>query len=92
MLAVQMCDPETNQEYLKGKPYTSCGDLAAYYRIQVAANEEGTASVAITESMIQMWGYHKRNSFIKMRCRQQTQGVLSAFMTWKKSWQKVSSL
>ena len=40
MLAVQMCDPETNQEYLKGKPYTSCGDLAAYYRIQVAANEE----------------------------------------------------
>ena len=59
MLAVQMCDPETNQEYLKGKPYTSCGDLAAYYRIQVAANEEGTASVAITESMIQMWGITK---------------------------------
>lgn len=28
MLAVQMCDPETNQEYLKGKPYTSCGELA----------------------------------------------------------------
>lgn len=41
MLAVQMCDPETNQEYLKGKPYTSCGELAAYYRIQVAADEEG---------------------------------------------------
>ena len=48
MLAVQMCDPETNQEYLKGKPYTSCGELAAYYRIQVAADEEGTASVAVT--------------------------------------------
>ncbi len=45
MLAVQMCDPETNQEYLKGKPYTSCGELAAYYRIQVAADEEGTAYI-----------------------------------------------
>ena len=59
MLAVQMCDPETNQEYLKGKPYTSCGELAAYYRIQVAADEEGTASVAVTESMMQMWGISK---------------------------------
>lgn len=59
MLAVQMCDPETNQEYLKGKPYTSCGELAAYYRIQVAADEEGTASVAVTESMMQMWGITK---------------------------------
>ncbi len=59
MLAVQMCDPETNQEYLKGKPYTSCGELAAYYRIQVAADEEGTASVAVIESMMQMWGITK---------------------------------
>lgn len=59
MLAVQMCDPETNQEYLKGKPYTSCGELAAYYRIQVAADEEGTTSVAVTESMMQMWGITK---------------------------------
>ena len=27
-LAVQMCDPETNREYLKGKPYSHCGELA----------------------------------------------------------------
>ena len=34
-------------------------ELAAYYRIQVAADEEGTASVAVTESMMQMWGITK---------------------------------
>lgn len=59
MLSVQMCDPETNREYLKDKPHTPCGELAAYYRVQVSVDEEGIASVAVTESMMQLWGITK---------------------------------
>ena len=33
-LFIRMCDPEKNTEYLKDKPYTACGELAASYRIQ----------------------------------------------------------
>lgn len=59
MLSVQMCDPELNQEYLKDKPCTLCGELAAYYRIQVAADDKGIASVAVTENMMELWGITK---------------------------------
>lgn len=59
MLSIQLCDPETNREYLKDKPYTPCGDLAAFYRVQIAADDEGTASAAITEKMMQIWGISK---------------------------------
>ncbi len=33
MLTISLCDPEKNQEYLKDKPVTPCGELAAIYRI-----------------------------------------------------------
>lgn len=56
MLMIRLCDPEKNKEYLKGKPYTVCGELAATYRIQVMENEEGVASVAVTDSMLNLWG------------------------------------
>lgn len=59
MLSVRMCDPETNREYLKDKPYTLCGELAAFYRVQVTANFEGTASVAVTENLMQSWDVTK---------------------------------
>ena len=59
MLSIQMCDPEMNRAYLKDKPHISCGDLAAFYRIQIASDYEGTASVAITENLMQIWGITK---------------------------------
>lgn len=59
LLSVQMCDPETNREYLKDKPHIPCGELAAFYRIEVAADQEGTASIAVTENLLQSWGITK---------------------------------
>lgn len=59
MLSIQMCDPETNREYLKDKPHTLCGELAALYRIQITADDEGTASVAVTENLMELWGITK---------------------------------
>lgn len=59
MLSIQLCDPETRREYLKDKPYTPCGDLAAFYRIQIAEDNEGTASAAVTEKLMQIWGISK---------------------------------
>lgn len=59
MLSIQMCNPKTNREYLEDKPYTLCGELAAFYRIQVAADHEGTASIAITDSLLRNWNITK---------------------------------
>ena len=47
LLAIRLCDPEKNQEYLKDKPCTACGELAAAYRIQVMEGSEGIASAII---------------------------------------------
>lgn len=57
MLSVKLCDPERNQEYLKDKPYTACGELAAVYRIQVMADEDGggTGTIAVTYDMLRLW-------------------------------------
>lgn len=59
MLSIQMCDPETNREYLKNKPHIPFGELAAYYRVQVAVDDKGTASVAVTEKLMESWGITK---------------------------------
>lgn len=56
MLAIRMCDPENNREYLQGKPYTVCGELAATYRVQVMENGTEIAAAAVTESMMRAWG------------------------------------
>lgn len=56
MLAIRLCDPEMNQEYLKDKPYTRCGELAAIYRVQVMESSEGIASAVITNNMLKLWG------------------------------------
>lgn len=55
LLSIRLCDPERNREYLKDKPYTMCGDLAAAYRIQVMKNDEGIASAVITNHMLELW-------------------------------------
>lgn len=59
MLSMKLCDPETNRDYLKDKPYTSCGDLAVFYRIQVERTEDATASAVITNNLLENWGISK---------------------------------
>jgi len=56
LLAVRLCDPEKNQEYLKDKPHTACGELAATYRIQIMEDSSGTASAVVTNDMLNLWG------------------------------------
>ena len=56
LLAIRLCDPEKNQEYLKDKPHTACGELAATYRIQIMEDSSGTASAVVTNDMLNLWG------------------------------------
>ena len=56
LLAVRLCDPEKNQKYLKDKPHTACGELAATYRIQIMEDSSGTASAVVTNDMLNLWG------------------------------------
>lgn len=56
MLAIRMCDPENNREYLQGKPYTVCGELAATYRVQVMENGNETAAAVVTDNIMRAWG------------------------------------
>ena len=59
MLTIRLCDPEQNREYLKDKPFTPCGELAAVYRIQVMESKEGVASAVVTDRMMELWGVTK---------------------------------
>lgn len=56
LLAIRLYDPEKNQDYLKGKPHTPCGDLTAAYRIQISKDNDGVASAIITDGLLQTWG------------------------------------
>lgn len=55
-LSIRVYDPERNKEYLKDKPHTACGELAAAYRIQNGEDVRGDDSITVTNSMQNMWG------------------------------------
>ena len=59
LLSIRLCDPEQNRKFLEDKPHTSCGVLAAAYRIQIMENPDGAASAAVTDSMLSLWGITK---------------------------------
>lgn len=59
MLSIRMCDPEKNTAYLKDKPYTVYGELAALYRIQVLKEGELNGSIVITNDIMRSWGITK---------------------------------
>lgn len=56
LLSIRLYDPEKNQDYLKDKPHTPCGDLAAAYRIQISKDDDGAASAIVTNGLLQTWG------------------------------------
>lgn len=58
-LTIHLCDPDTNREYLKDKPFTPCGELAAVYRLHVMENSEGVASAVVTDRILDLWGITK---------------------------------
>ncbi len=58
-LVIRLCDPEINQERLKGLVYTIHGDFAATYYVKIMENGKGGASIAVTDKMLLMWGISK---------------------------------
>lgn len=56
MLTIRLCDPEKNKEYLKGKPYTLYGELAATYQVQFIEHKEGSDFAVITDDTLKLWG------------------------------------
>lgn len=56
LLAIRLCDPERNREYLKDKPHTACEELAATYRIHIMEDSSGAASAVVTNDMLNLWG------------------------------------
>lgn len=56
LLATRLSDPEKNKEFLKNKPHTPCGELAASYRIQISKDNDGMASAIVTNELLHTWG------------------------------------
>lgn len=56
VLTIRLYDLEKNQDYLKDKPHTPCGDLVAAYQIQISKDNDGVASAIVTNSLLQTWG------------------------------------
>lgn len=48
-----------NEEMLKDRPYTEIADLAVTYHILLDDKIEGTASVAVTNALMESWGTSK---------------------------------
>lgn len=52
---IRMCDYNLNQERLKDLAYTMHGDFAATYQVVLKEENSQTASVAVTNSLLQHW-------------------------------------
>lgn len=74
-LQVRICEPEMNQERLEGKVVTMHGDFAAYYAINFFENEEGLASVAVTENLLDSWKVSKEQLHQDAMAADQKRGV-----------------
>lgn len=55
-LAIRLCDPEKNREYLKDKPFLPCGELAAVYKIRVREKDRGIREAPVTYGIMDAWG------------------------------------
>lgn len=52
----KLINEEANKEFLQDKPYTKVEDLAAVYQIVVDKNAEGTATITITDDLMDRYG------------------------------------
>lgn len=55
-LSILLCDPDRNEEYLKGKAYSREGDFAAVYRLAVAEDRGRFECVPVTQELMERWG------------------------------------
>ena len=54
-LQILLCDPKTNEEFLKDKVYSREGDFAAVYRLIIAENGNEYAFAPVTDELMQEW-------------------------------------
>ena len=75
-LQVRICEPEMNQERLEGKVVTMHGDFAAYYTVNLTENEDGIASVPVTDHLLDTWGVDKEQLHKDAMAADQHRGVV----------------
>ena len=59
-LQIRICDPELNEERLKNLVYSIEGDYAATYHINLGEQEGHSASVGVTQGLLERWGVTKK--------------------------------
>lgn len=52
----KLINAENNAQFLQDKPYTQIEDLAAIYQILMNQNEEGTATITISDNLMERYG------------------------------------
>lgn len=55
-IACKLINGEANEKFLQDKPYTKVEDLAVVYQILLDKSAEGTASVTITDRLLETYG------------------------------------
>lgn len=58
-LQIRICDPELNEERLKNLVYTIHGDYAATYHVNLSDPEGNSASIGVTQDVLERWGVTK---------------------------------
>ena len=55
-LQIRLCDTQENQERLANLAHTEHSDFSATYHVNLQETEEGTASMAVTQDLLETWG------------------------------------
>lgn len=55
-LQICLCDTQENQERLSNLVHTEHSDCSATYHVNLQETEVGTASVAVTQELLETWG------------------------------------
>lgn len=55
-IVCKLINGEANTQFLQDKPYTKIEDLAAIYQIVMNQNEEGTATITISDNLMERYG------------------------------------
>ena len=55
-IVCKLINEESNRQFLEDKPYTKVEDLAVVYQILMGKNAEGTATITITDNLMDRYG------------------------------------
>lgn len=55
-IVCKLINEEANRQFLEDKPYTKVEDLAVVYQILMDKNAEGTATITITDNLMERYG------------------------------------